>query len=147
MKSDTIYELSSGGIVYKKDGDVSSWLLIRHASAKHWGFPKGHVGDKIPDETLEDAALREVREEGGVQAAIISPQSISTHYYFKSKDHLHKKTVHYFLMKYVSGDTADHDNEVSESKFVPEDEVFELITYKSDKEAFLKALDKLKNLL
>ena len=44
-------------------------------------------------------------------------------------------------MEYLSGDPKDHDWEVSEAKFIPEDEVKKILTYKSDQEAFEKILN------
>ncbi len=138
------YELSAGGIVYRIINNQYTWLLIRHSKAGHWGFPKGHVADKVVNETLEAAAIREVQEEGGVIAEVACPQNIPTKYYFSSKEFLHKKTVHYFLMKYISGSTENHDSEVSDARFFPTEEVEKQLTYKSDRLAFQKALDILK---
>jgi ADP-ribose pyrophosphatase YjhB (NUDIX family) len=133
-------ETSAGGVVYRKKDDYFEWLVIQHAGAKHWGFPKGHVADKIADEKLEDAALREVSEEGGIQARIISPDPISASYVYKMNKILRKKTVHYFVMEYLSGDPQDHDNEIQEAKFLPTEEVMNTLTYDTDKESFQKAL-------
>ncbi len=144
MNLHTIYETSAGGIVFIDTSSGREWLLIQHSKAKHWGFPKGHVGDTIPNEKLKDAALREVAEEGGVRAAIISDTPYSTTYFFKYGNTLHKKTVHYFIMKYISGDTADHDEEVSQALFVPESEVANKLTYDSDRDSFQKAIESLK---
>ncbi|CAN5168535.1 NUDIX hydrolase [soil metagenome] len=140
MTLHTIYETSAGGIVYSNKTGSREWLVIQHSKARHWGFPKGHVGDKIPNEKLEEAALREVDEEGGIRATIISNTPFSTTYFFKHSETLHKKTVHYFLMAYVSGNVADHDTEVSQAIFLPAEEVVKKLTYDSDRTAFAKAL-------
>ena len=146
MNLHTIYETSAGGIVFLKKNAGREWLLIQHAKAHHWGFPKGHVGDKIQNEKLEEAALREVEEEGGIKAVIISSKPFSTTYFFRYGNTLHKKTVYYYIMEYESGDTSAHDTEVKEAKFVLENEVPEILTYDSDKEAFRKALHHLETL-
>ncbi len=135
-----ITETSAGGIVYKKNDDKVLWLIVQHKKALHWGFPKGHIGDHVENELIEEAALREVSEEGGVQAKIISNTPINTTYFFKKGADLHKKTVHYFLMEYISGDTKNHDDEVAEAKFVETDEAWDTLTYNTDKEAFSKIL-------
>lgn len=139
MNVHTVYETSAGGMVYKDASNGREWLLIQHSKAKHWGFPKGHVGDKIPNEKREEAALREVEEEGGIRATIVSDSSFTTTYFFRYGNTLHKKTVYYFLMKYISGDTSNHDSEVSQATFIAESEVERSLTYDSDKEAFKKA--------
>lgn len=124
--------------MYKKTSSGPVWLIVRHKTAGHWGFPKGHIGDNVVDEKMEDAALREVAEEGGVTAHIADVAPVLTTYFFRRGMVLHKKTVHYFLMKYVSGDTANHDDEVSDAKFVDEVELLKTLTYDTDTEAFRK---------
>ena len=151
------YEVSAGGIVYKKVRDLRSkildlrWLICQHSQHKGWVFPKGLIGDKDSKESMEVAALREVEEEGGVKAKIVNKQPIKVQYQYRfptsakatvgKKDQLIKKTVYYFLMEYISGDPKNHDWEVSEAKFIPEPEVKKILTYNSDKQAFEKALD------
>lgn len=131
-------ETSAGGIVFKKKKNSVLWLVIQHSKAKHWGFPKGHIGDKIPNEKMEEAALREVKEEGGIAAQIISHNPAEIHYSYSLNGVLRHKTVYYFLMEYISGHTEDHDWEVEEALFLPEHEVIELLTYPSDLQAFMQ---------
>jgi len=142
MQTKSVIETSAGGIVYKSIDGIRYWLVIQHNGAKHWGFPKGHVGDKIDNERLEDAALREVYEEGGVKAKIVKHDPFTNTYYYTLKGAPRKKTVHYFLMEYLSGDTNDHDFEVQEAKFVPEENVMDILTYKNDKKILEEALAK-----
>ena len=131
-----VKQVSSGGIVFK--GDL--WLICQHSQHKGWVFPKGFVGDVDKNETNETAALREVEEEGGIKAKIINDQPIKTQYSYTWERNFIKKIVYYFLMEYVSGNPNDHDFEMSEAKFVTEDEVKKNLTYPSDKEAFAKIL-------
>jgi NADH pyrophosphatase NudC (nudix superfamily) len=49
------------------------------------------------------------------------------------------KFVHFYLMKYVSGDVADHDHEVSESRWVKIDDAIKMLAFKSEKETVEKA--------
>lgn len=133
-------ETSAGGLVHKK----GLWLLIQHSGYKHWGFPKGHIGDTQKGESMEDAAVREVEEEGGVKAKIITKIPDKIEYFFRLKGQLIKKSLYYYLMEYESGDPANHDHEVSEAKFVTKDEAMKLLSFKTDKEALKKALSLLK---
>lgn len=133
-------ETSAGGIVYRKKNNSFDWLIIQHTGAKHWGFPKGHVGDKVQNEKCEEAAIREVLEEGGIQARIISSEPISTSYIYKMKKILRKKTVHYYVMEYISGDPNNHDSEVQEAKFISTEDLMNTLTYDTDKKAFKEAL-------
>jgi len=141
-----VQQVSAGGIVFKLVPNPYSlipnrlWLICQHSQHKGWVFPKGFVGDVNKNESNETAALREVEEEGGVKAKIVSRKPIETHYEFELKGTLFKKTVFLFLMEYLSGDPKDHDWEMSEAKFVTADEVKKILTYPSDKEAFVKIL-------
>lgn len=133
-------EISSGGIVYKKQVDKILWLITQHSQHKGWGFPKGLIGDNIKDEPMEEAALREVEEEGGVKTKIVNHKPVKVNYNYRFKDFLVKKTVYYFLMEYISGDPKNHDWEVSEAKFVSENEVKKTLSFKTDGQAFNKVL-------
>ena len=148
-------ETSAGGIVFKRQNGKIFWLICQHSYHKGWVFPKGLIGDKKENEEAKEAALREVEEEGGVKAKIIdnNPVKVSYMYQWQGLPHggkngekiLVKKTVYYFLMEYLSGDPKNHDWEVSDAKFVLEDEVKKTLTYKADKEAFEKILKIFKN--
>ena len=129
-------EISAGGIVYKIQNGARLWLITQHSQNKGWGFPKGIIGDEDKDEKKETAALREVREEGGVNAEIVNPNHTEGSYKYKFDETLVDKKVYYFLMEYVSGDPNDHDWEVSDAKFVNEQEVRETLTYDTEKKAF-----------
>lgn len=137
----TINQISAGGIVMKKDSNPQSltpklFLICRHSQHKGWVFPKGLVGDKDSNETMKEAALREVEEEGGVKATIINETPVKTGYSYVWQGNQINKTVYYYLMEYISGDPQNHDWEMSEAKFVMEKEVLEILTYPSDKDAF-----------
>jgi len=136
----TIYQTSAGGIVFKKEGQNIYWLICQHSQHKGWVFPKGLVGDTEKNEKMEAAALREVEEEGGIKAKIINPQPLKTGYKYQFEGKLIDKTVYYFLMKYVSGDPKNHDWEMSEAKFVTEEEIKNTLTYPSEKKAFEEIL-------
>ena len=137
-------EVSAGGIVFKIIQPPTSnhkrlWLITQHSKHKGWGFPKGLIGDKNSGEKMEDAALREVEEEGGVKAKIISSKPVVVKYKYRFKKYLVDKTVYYFLMEYISGDPKNHDWEMLDAKFVSEEDVKKTLTYKSDQQAFNQA--------
>jgi len=143
-------EISAGGIVFKKEGEKILWLITQHSQHKGWVFPKGLVGDHAKNEPMEQAALREVEEEGGIKTKIVNPNPVSVKYMYQWHDSPHggqkgekilvDKTVYYFLMEYLSGDPKNHDWEMMDAKFVTEDEVKKTLTYKSDREAYNKIL-------
>jgi 8-oxo-dGTP pyrophosphatase MutT (NUDIX family) len=105
------YEVSAGGLVLRRSGASYDALLIGRGIPRVWSLPKGHVE---PRETHEKAALREVREETGCWAEILTKLS-DISYWFYLNGSKHKKSVYFFLMRYVSGDTVNHDHEVDEA--------------------------------
>ncbi len=131
-------ETSAGGIVFRKF--KIEWLVCRHSQHKGWVFPKGLIGDSVINEPMDKAALREVEEEGGVKAKIINPKPVVVSYSYIWNDLQVDKTVHYFLMEYISGDPKNHDWEMMDAKFISEGEVKKILTYPSDKQAFEEIL-------
>ncbi len=75
-------ERSAGIIVFRREGGVVQFLLIKNAAHGHWDFPKGHI-DAGEDEM--QAALREAREEAGLKELKIIPDfRVTIHYEIKS---------------------------------------------------------------
>jgi 8-oxo-dGTP pyrophosphatase MutT (NUDIX family) len=105
------YEVSAGGLVLRRSGIGYEVLLIGRGTPRLWSLPKGHVEAR---ETHEQAALREVREETGCWAEIITKLSEISYAFYINRSK-HKKSVHFYLMRYLSGDTANHDHEVDEA--------------------------------
>lgn len=143
-------EISAGGIVFRRvqspESSVSiQWLVTQHSQHKGWVFPKGLIGDTVIDEPMEVAALREVEEEGGVKARIVNPKQVTVSYSYMWEDLQVDKTVHYFLMEYVSGDPKNHDWEMMDAKFMTENEVKKILSYPSDKQAFEEILKMMKD--
>ena len=126
-------EFSAGGIVFKS-GQV---LLTKHSQNHHWSFPKGLID---PGQTSEQAAVREVREEGGVEAEITGKVGYSKYVYSLNGEKIFK-VVTYFLMKYLSGDPADHDWEVEEGGWFPPEEALKQLSFSQDKVLLKKALE------
>lgn len=138
-------EKSAGGIVFKITPQKVLWLVTQHSHHKGWGFPKGLIGDLTAGERPEDAAVREVKEEGGIEAKICIPEPVSVSYTYRFEQILVDKTVYYYLMRYISGDPKNHDWEVSDAVFLPEARVLETLTFPTDKQAFEKILSRYHN--
>ncbi len=107
------YEVSAGGLVLRRRESSYDALLIGRGVPRIWSLPKGHLEAK---ESHEQAALREVREETGCWGEIIAKLS-EISYWFYLNGRKHKKSVTFYLMRYLSGDTANHDHEVDEAQW------------------------------
>jgi 8-oxo-dGTP pyrophosphatase MutT (NUDIX family) len=90
--------------------------LVAHRSARgslHWTLPKGA---QEPGESVEQAALREVREETGLEAEFLGPlDTIDYWFVWAPEQTRYHKFVHYFLMRAVGGDFADRDHEMEDA--------------------------------
>ncbi len=132
------FEFSAGGVVFQKKGDKILVLVAQHSQHHGWVFPKGLIGDTNEKETKQETALREVKEETGILGEILHPLSPQTYWYVWQGERI-KKTVYYFVMKFLSGDTADHDFEMEHVEWVDSDEVAERLTYDADKKVWEEA--------
>jgi 8-oxo-dGTP pyrophosphatase MutT (NUDIX family) len=107
------YEVSAGGLVLRRRESAYDALLIGRGTPRIWTLPKGHVEAR---ESHEQAALREVREETGCWGEIVTKLNDISYWFYLN--HLkHKKSVTFYLMRYLSGDTANHDHEVDEARW------------------------------
>lgn len=129
------FEFSAGGIVFKRGKKSMDILVCQHSQHHGWVFPKGLIDEK---ETKKEAALREVQEETGVIGKILKSLTPITYQYIYEGEK-HQKTVYYFLMEYVSGDTKDHDWEMENVEWLPIEEVEKRLTYSSDKQVWKEA--------
>ncbi|HEX8617055.1 MAG TPA: NUDIX hydrolase [Thermoanaerobaculia bacterium] len=107
-------EHSSGGAVIAIRDGAAHVALIATRNKTRWGLPKGAV---IDGETSEDAALREVLEETGLQARIVKPLD-TIQYVFRAGDTLVQKRVDFYLMAYVGGELEPQLSEVDAVEWV-----------------------------
>lgn len=135
------FQYSAGGVVYRRKAKSEKRkeeiliLLSQHSQHHGWGFPKGLIAEK---ETKEQTALREVKEETGVDGKIIRALNPITYWYVMEEEKV-RKTVYYFIMEYVGGDIAKHDHEMENVEWLPKEKVEERLTYKSDKTVWKEA--------
>jgi 8-oxo-dGTP diphosphatase len=115
---------AAGGIVHRRAGDATEVLVVHRPRYEDWSLPKGKVD---PGETLEQTALREVEEETGVRAKL-GPHVGKNEYRDR---HGRSKRVDWYLMEPIDGDFEPND-EVDEIRWVPVDEVRELLTHEDD---------------
>lgn len=109
--------------------------MIRAGS--RWSFPKGHVE---PGETLLQAALRETREETGIEAALLEDYPLPV----PSAREDDRRTVWFYPARYLAGDLCAQKSEVSEAGWIKISDAAKRITFAPDRAAFLKALEIMK---
>jgi 8-oxo-dGTP diphosphatase len=137
----TVEQISAGGAAFRINSEKTEFAIVSVNPSKRWQLPKGLVDE---GESAEQAALREVREEAGIECEIVEKIETIEYWYFgneKGSRVRYHKFVHFFLMKYISGDTADHDHEVAEVRWVSPDEAIEMLAFKGEKEVIEKAKD------
>lgn len=107
-------EHSSGGAVITVRDGKPHVALIATRGRTRWGLPKGAVSE---GETSEAAALREVREETGLEARIVRLLD-TIEYFFRVGDTLIHKSVDFYLMHYVAGELEPQLSEVDDVEWV-----------------------------
>lgn len=146
QKPPTVEQISAGGVAFRhKNSELQAVLIKVGENPERWQLPKGLI-DK--GETPEIAALREVREETGIETDLIEKiETIEYWYYGNShgKRVRFHKFVHFYLLKYRSGDTQDHDHEVMEARWFELDKAIRKLTFKSEKETLQKAKKLIRN--
>lgn len=135
----TMDQVSAGGVAFRWRDAEPEVAIVRVKPKLRWQLPKGIVDE---GETPQVTAVREVREEGGVQTELI--KLIETiEYWYRSvkygKPVRYHKFVHFYLLQYKSGDVSDHDQEVEEARWVSIDEAIELLEFKNEREVVEKA--------
>ncbi|HWD11690.1 MAG TPA: NUDIX domain-containing protein [Solirubrobacteraceae bacterium] len=108
-------EFSAGGVVVRERQVVVIVPTRRAADGSRvLALPKGHVD---PGETPVEAAEREVREETGIVARPVTELGESRYWYRRDGRTIGKR-VSFFLFEFLSGDIADHDDEVEEVRWI-----------------------------
>ncbi len=140
---ETRKQVSAGGAAFREiDGKLEVALVLMIPEMR-WQLPKGIID---PGETPEQAALREVREEAGIECELVEPIETIEYWFVDSRSgtqvRIHK-FVHFYLMRYVSGDVADHDHEVAEARWFPVDEAISTLAFDSEKSVVILGRDAL----
>jgi len=120
---------SAGGVVHRVLDGRQQIVLVHRRSPPLWALPKG-----TPDsgETTEETALRETREETGLDVAI-EAQLRSIRYYFVRGSTRFHKTVHFFLMRPVGGALDQHDAEFDEVVWLDLPEALALMSHATER--------------
>ena len=132
-----IREFSAGGLVIRNMRGRPHLAVVR-VRDDILALPKGHPEK---GESSQDAALREVREETGLEATPVEKLGDIKYWYARDGDRV-MKTVSFFLFRYRSGRVEDHDHEVEEALWIPLEEAPERLAYRSEKEIAETALSR-----
>lgn len=130
---------SAGGVVHRSAEGVTEILLVHRRRPILWALPKGTPN---AGETLAETALREVREETGVEVQIEEPLGEITYFFVRDRIRF-RKTVHFFLMRPVGGSIDEHDHEFDEVRWTAMDEALRLMNYATEREVVERAADRL----
>ena len=135
----TLDQISSGGVAFRWQDSNPEIAIVSVKPSLRWQLPKGIVD---PGESPEITAVREVREEAGIETDLLS--AIETiEYWYRStkygKPVRFHKFVHFYLLQYRNGDVSDHDHEVAEARWVTFEEAIEMLAFKSEREVVEKA--------
>lgn len=135
----TRHEHSSGGAVIAMRDGVPHVALIATRGRTRWGLPKGAV---TVGETSQAAALREVREETGIEARILRPLP-TIEYHFRAGDTLVSKRVDFYLMEYVAGELEPQLSEVDDVEWVELTAALRRASFDSERKLLEDALQEL----
>jgi 8-oxo-dGTP diphosphatase len=140
----TVTQVSAGGVIYRRAAGTAAVdvAIIRVGPNDRWQLPKGLVEH---GESPERTAVREVREEAGVDGELVAPLEAIEYWYVGTEDGAERvrfhKHVHFFLLEYRGGDVRDHDHEVSEARWVPVGEAERMLAFGSERKVMARARD------
>ena len=124
-------KLAAGGVVIETSGDLVRVLIEHRPRYDDWSFPKGGVN---AGESLENAALREVLEESGIECRIRRKLAVARYNYRTKRGAVRPKAVHYFLMEAVGGQITTDGDEVDCAEWFHIAEAERRLSYDFDKE-------------
>jgi len=141
LKVTSRYEVSCGAVIYRQGESEKEYLIIR-AKKGHTGFPKGH---RENEETPRENALREIREETGLNPVLLEGFQTENHYFVDKK--IEKHVIYFIAREEKQEEIRIQPEEVLSAAFYPFEEALLTLTHRQDKEilkqaaAFLKEAD------
>ena len=131
-------ETSAGGVVFRREGGVTRFLLIRD-SYRNWGFPKGHLESGEPP---AEAARREVKEETGLEDLVLHGPIKVIDWYFRFRGKTIHKYCHFFLFESKRGEPVPQvDEGITECAWHPVDAALRTISYDNARDVLRRAVE------
>ena len=134
--------VSAGGLVFRAVGGQPEIVVGRRKRERDgyvWSLPKGTPEE---GETREETALREVREESGLEVRILSYFDAISYSFVRTGERI-EKTVHYYIMEAIGGSFEQYDKEFDELRWVRMDEAVRLLDFQTESGLVQRAYDAL----
>ena len=138
-KLTTLDQVSAGGVAFRWRNRKLETVIVSVKPSLRWQLPKGIVDQ---GETPEVTAVREVQEEAGIETELLALIETIEYWYRATrygKPIRYHKFVHFYLLKYRSGDVTDHDHEINEARWVTSDRAVEMLAFESERGVVEKA--------
>jgi 8-oxo-dGTP pyrophosphatase MutT (NUDIX family) len=135
----TRFEASAGGVVHRAGPRGPEVVLAARRTRRGelaWGLPKGLIEE---GERAEETAIREVREETGIEAEIERDLGEISYFYVWEGVRV-KKSVRFYLMRATGGDVSRHDHEMEEVAWFPLEDAPGKASYRTERELISRAV-------
>lgn len=135
----TMDQVSAGGVAFRWRGSEPEMAIVSVKPKLRWQLPKGIVD---PGESPGMTAVREVREEAGIETDLLALIETIEYWYRAVKygrPVRYHKFVHFHLLQYRSGDVSDHDHEIEEARWVSFEEAIEILAFEGERGVMKKA--------
>lgn len=129
--------VSAGGVVYRRRRDGIEIAICGRSSEGLWTLPKG---SPEPGESLETTAVREVKEETGLDVAVQEPIGAIRYQFTGADGTRYDKRVEHHLMVPIGGSLAGHDGEFDAARWCPAEEALRLLGYPNERQMVRRAL-------
>jgi len=126
-------EVSYGGVVVRGDEVI---VIVPRGRSRVLGLPKGGAD---AGESPQQTTAREVREETGITVRVRDRLG-QVDYSYRRGGRRIAKTVHFYLCEFQAGDTADHDHEVDDARWMPLREARRRLSYPGERAMIDRAL-------
>lgn len=128
-----LFERSCGAVVMSEND--TKVLLIKNKRSAHWGFPKGHIEK---GETQEETAIRETKEETGLDIDILDGFSCKSEYTIQGRV---EKAVIIYLARTNNTEVTIQEEEIDEYVWVDFSSALKMLRFDNDKSILNKAID------